>query len=172
MLAHRLGFIRRNQPRIRRTSRPPGHHPAGQAQQTAQQASTHTAQLGTTVANLDQYSQITDTELHFRSTQTALNDKAKAALDQVAQQLAGQKGYIVEVQGYTHARGQVGIERSQNMADAVVRYLVIDHQVPVYRIYRVGMGNAPLNSTDPPIPPEQSRERLSTYRLCTTVLRH
>jgi outer membrane protein OmpA-like peptidoglycan-associated protein len=121
---------------------------AGQAQQTAQQASTQTARLGTTVANLDQYSQITDTELHFRGTQTTLNDKAKAALDQIAQQLAGQKGYIVEVQGYTHARGQVGISRSQNMADAVVRYLVVDHQVPVYRIYRVGMGNAPLNTSE------------------------
>ena len=121
---------------------------AGQAQQTATQASTQTAHLGTTVANLDQYSQITDTEIHFRSSQTALNDKAKAALDQIAQQLAGQKGYIVEVQGYTHARGQVGIDQSRNMADAVVRYLVIDHQVPVYRIYRVGMGNAPLNTSD------------------------
>ena len=29
------------------------------------------------------------------------------------------------------------------MADAVVRYLVVDHKVPVYRIYRLGMGNAP-----------------------------
>jgi outer membrane protein OmpA-like peptidoglycan-associated protein len=121
---------------------------AGQAQQLAQQASTQTSQLNTTVSNLDQYSQITDTELHFRTTQTALNDKAKAALDEVATQLAGQKGYIVEIQGYSRSRGQAGIQRSQNMADAVVRYLVIDHQVPVYRIYRVGMGNAPLDSND------------------------
>jgi outer membrane protein OmpA-like peptidoglycan-associated protein len=119
---------------------------AGQAQQLAQQASGRTTQLGTTVSNLDQYSQITDTELHFRGTQTVLNDKAKEALDQVAQQLAGQKGYIVEIQGYTQARGTAGIQRSQNMANAVVRYLVIDHQVPVYRIYSVGMGNAPLNT--------------------------
>jgi outer membrane protein OmpA-like peptidoglycan-associated protein len=116
---------------------------AGQANQLAQQASTQTTQLNTTVSNLDQYEQINDTELHFRSSQTMLNDKAKAALDEVATQLAGQKGYIVEVQGYSQARGQAGIQRSQNMADAVVRYLVVDHQVPVYRIYRVGMGNAP-----------------------------
>ena len=120
---------------------------AGQAQQLAQQASTQTAQINTTVSNLDQYQPVTDTELHFRSTQTTLNDKAKAALDEIATQLAGQKGYIVEVQGYTKARGPAGIQRSQNMADAVVRYLVIDHQVPVYRIYRVGMGNAPIDST-------------------------
>jgi outer membrane protein OmpA-like peptidoglycan-associated protein len=120
---------------------------AGQAQQVAQQATAQTSQLNTTVSNIDQYQQITDTELHFRSTQTVLNDKAKEALDQIATQLQGQKGYIVEVQGYSHARGQAGIQRSQSMADAVVRYLVVDHHVPVYRIYRLAMGNAPREET-------------------------
>ena len=33
------------------------------------------------------------------------------------------------------------------MADAVVRYLVVDHHVPVYRIYRLAMGNAPREET-------------------------
>jgi outer membrane protein OmpA-like peptidoglycan-associated protein len=120
---------------------------AGQAQQTAQQATTQTSQLNTTVSNLDQYQQITDTELHFRSSQVSLNAKAKEALDQVATQLEGQKGYIVEVQGYSHARGQAGIQKSQDMADAVVRYLVVDHHVPVYRIYRLAMGNTPREET-------------------------
>jgi outer membrane protein OmpA-like peptidoglycan-associated protein len=120
---------------------------ASQAQQTAQQASMQTTQLNSTVSNLDQYQQITDTELHFSSAQVALNAKAKEALDQVATQLEGQKGYIVEVQGYSHSRGQVGIQKSQNMADAVVRYLVVDHHVPVYRIYRLAMGNAPTEAT-------------------------
>jgi len=120
---------------------------AGQAQQLAQQANTQTGQLNTTVNNLDQYQQVADTELHFRSAQVGLNDKAKEALDQVATQLQGQKGYIVEVQGYSHARGQVGIQKSQDMADAVVRYLVVDHHVPVYRIYRLAMGNAPREET-------------------------
>ncbi len=31
------------------------------------------------------------------------------------------------------------------MADSVVRYLVLNHEIPVYRIYVVGMGNAPVN---------------------------
>jgi len=29
------------------------------------------------------------------------------------------------------------------MAESVVRYLVLTHDIPVYRIYLVGMGNAP-----------------------------
>lgn len=124
---------------------------ANQAQQLATQATTQTAELNTTVSNLDQYQQIADMEIHFRRVQTTLNAKAKEALDQVATQLAGQKGYIVEVQGYSQVRGQAGIRRSQSMADAVVRYLVVDHQIPVYRIYRVAMGNAPHDTA-------QSRE--------------
>jgi outer membrane protein OmpA-like peptidoglycan-associated protein len=120
---------------------------AGQASEMAKQASTRTDNLNTTVSNLDQYSPIADTEIHFRPGQTTLNAKAKAALDDVATKLQGQKGYIVEVQGYSRSRGQAGIVNSQNMADAVVRYLVVEHNIPVYRIYRVALGNAPVEQT-------------------------
>jgi hypothetical protein len=33
------------------------------------------------------------------------------------------------------------------MAESVVRYLVLNHDIPVYRIYLVGMGNAPTQAT-------------------------
>ena len=117
---------------------------AGQASQMAQQATTRTDNLNTTVSNLDQYAPLADTEIHFRTGQTTLNAKAKAALDDVATKLQGQRGYIVEVQGYSRAHGQMGIANSQHLADAVVRYLVVDHNIPVYRIYRVALGNAPI----------------------------
>ncbi len=67
---------------------------------------------------------------------TVLGPKAKAELDDVATKLSGEKGYIIEVEGYS--RG--GVQTSQAMADSVVRYLVTEHQVPIYRIYRTGMG--------------------------------
>jgi outer membrane protein OmpA-like peptidoglycan-associated protein len=120
---------------------------AGQAQQTAQVASTKTEQLNQTVSNIDQYRSVNNTEILFRSGQTVLNAKAKEALDQVAQQVQGQKGYLVEVAGYSHIRGQAGIQNSQHMAEAVVRYLA-EHQVPVYRIHEVAMGNAPAEDQD------------------------
>jgi hypothetical protein len=34
------------------------------------------------------------------------------------------------------------------MAQSVVRYLVLNHEVPVYRIYTVGMGNAPIQAAE------------------------
>ncbi len=120
---------------------------AQQAQQTAQQASDKTSQLGETVANLDQYKPLTNTDIRFRPGQTVLNQKAKDALDQVVGQLQGQKGYVVEVAGYSRSRGEAGLQNSQHMAEAVVRYLA-EKQIPVWRIHEVAMGNTPISSDD------------------------
>jgi hypothetical protein len=62
----------------------------------------------------------------------------------MAQKLAGEKGYIIEIQGYS--RG--GVQASQAMADSVARYLVTEHQVPLYRIYRTGLGKQAATSTE------------------------
>lgn len=123
---------------------------AGQAQQMAQSASGQADKLNSTVANLDQYQKVNDTELLFRPGQTALNARAKQALDQIAAQLQGQKGYVVEIEGYSRVKGQAGIASSQHMTDAVVRYLVTEHQVPVYRIHQLALGNAQVQDGTAP----------------------
>jgi outer membrane protein OmpA-like peptidoglycan-associated protein len=117
---------------------------ANTAQQTATNASTRANSLNTTVSNLDQYQQIASTSVPFASGRTSLGPKAKAELDDVATKLANEKGYIVEVQGYSRS----GVSTSQAMADAVVRYLVTEHQIPVYRIYRTGMGKNTAKTTE------------------------
>lgn len=109
---------------------------ANSANTLAGNASTRTDALNTTVGNLDQYQTVSSTEVPFVKGRTTLGPKAKADLDDLATKLNGEKGYIVEVQGYSRA----GVQASQQMADAVTRYLVTDHQVPVYRIYKSGLG--------------------------------
>ena len=121
---------------------------ANQAQQTAQQAHTRIATVEETVSKIDQYQPVTQAEIRFRPGQNALSQNAKEALDQMATTLKGQKGYIVEVQGFSPGNGTVAIENSREMAQMVVRYLVLNHDVPVYRIYTVGMGNAPIQAED------------------------
>ena len=111
---------------------------ADQANSTAVSASGKATSLNGTVSNLDQYAQVSSTALPFAAGRTTLTVKQKADLDTVAESLASEKGYVVEVEGYS--RG--GVTSSQAMADAVVRYLVTAHQVPVYRIYRTGLGAA------------------------------
>jgi hypothetical protein len=53
-----------------------------------------------------------------------------------------QNGYIIEVQGFSSGRGQTAIANSKKIADSVERYLVLNHEIPAYRIYVIGMGNA------------------------------
>jgi len=116
------------------------------AQQTATQANTRLTTVEQVVGNIDQYKATTQTEIRFRPGQSVLSQNAKTALYDMATPLKNQRGYIIEVQGFSSGHGQAAIATSQKMADSVVRYLVLNHDVPVYRIYVVGMGNAPVPS--------------------------
>ncbi|MGZ3387800.1 MAG: OmpA family protein [Isosphaeraceae bacterium] len=118
------------------------------AQLTAQQVTTRVQTVETVVGNIDQYKASNQTEIRFRPGQTVLSKNAKDALDTMASGVKGQRGYIIEVQGFSSGKGQIAITNSQKMAESVVRYLVLNHEIPVYRIYLVGMGNAPVPTTD------------------------
>jgi outer membrane protein OmpA-like peptidoglycan-associated protein len=120
---------------------------ATQAQNTATQANTRLTTVEGVVSNIDQYKSTNQTEIRFRPGQTVLSTNAKSALDDLATPLKGQHGYIVEVQGFSSGKGQEAIATSRKMADAVVRYLVENQEIPVYRIYVLGMGNAPAPTT-------------------------
>jgi outer membrane protein OmpA-like peptidoglycan-associated protein len=117
---------------------------ANSAQQLASNASGRTDALGNTVGNLDQYQTVSSTSVPFASGRTALGPTGKSDLDALATTLAGEKGYIIEVQGYSRA----GVQNSQAMADSVVRYLVTEHQVPMYRIYKTGLGKNTAKPAD------------------------
>jgi outer membrane protein OmpA-like peptidoglycan-associated protein len=138
------------------------------AQQTATQANTRIGNVEQVVSNIDQYKASNQTEIRFRPGQAVLSKNAKSALDDLATPLKDQRGYIVEVQGFSSGKGQAAIATSQRMADAVVRYLVENHDVPVYRIYVVGMGNAPV----PSAPDEQGAKRTSGGRVEISLLKN
>jgi outer membrane protein OmpA-like peptidoglycan-associated protein len=121
---------------------------AQQANQTALQASNRLNTVEQVVGNLDQYQTATQTEIRYRAGQSALSTKAKQALDDMTANLKDQKGYVIEVQGFSTGAGQSGVRSSQAMANAVVRYLVEKADIPVYRIYVMGMGNAKLPDAD------------------------
>jgi outer membrane protein OmpA-like peptidoglycan-associated protein len=117
---------------------------ANSANQLAGNASSRTDALGNTVGNLDQYQTVSSTSVKFAPGRTALGPTAKSDLDALATTLSGEKGYIIEVQAYSKS----GVQASQAMADAVVRYLVTEHQVPVYRIYKTGLGKNTAKPAD------------------------
>ena len=117
---------------------------ANSANQLASNATTRTDALNTTVGNLDQYQTVSSTSVKFAAGRTTLGPTGKSDLDALATTLAGEKGYIIEVQGYSKS----GVQTSQAMADSVARYLVTEHQVPVYRIYKSGLGKNTAQAGD------------------------
>lgn len=121
---------------------------AGTKAQTAQlaatDANTRVSSAEQMVSNLDQYKAGAQTEIRFRAGQTVLSKQAKDALDEMATPLKDQRSYIIEVRGFAAGNGSSAIAASQKMADSVARYLVLSHQIPMFRIYVVAMGNAPV----------------------------
>src|SRR6202165_886457 len=142
------------------------------AQQTAQQAHTRLNTVEQVVTNIDQYQPTTQTEILFKPGQTVLSQNAKTALDEMATPLKSQRGYVVEVQGFSSGHGQVAISNSQKMAESVVRYLGLNHDIPAYRIYLVGMGNAPVPVSTASTSGEAKPKRVTGGRVEISLLKN
>jgi len=123
---------------------------AQQASNTAQGASGHVDQLNGTVNGLDQYKQVNTIYIPFKGGLPTLSNDAKSDLDQLAASVTGHQGYILEIEAHAPGAGSLGIQNSERLAESVKRYLVTEHQIPVYRMHAVALGNAidQANATD------------------------
>lgn len=115
---------------------------AQSAEDAATQASNRVSNNEKILENFDQYRALSQTEIRFRPGDSVLSKQAKDALDTMAAPLKNEHGYIIEVRGFYPGHGRAANTSSQNMAESVMRYLVETHQIPIYRIYGLGMGNA------------------------------
>src|SRR6202789_2224365 len=129
------------------------------ASTTAQGASTHVDAVNTTVNGLDQYKPVTETEVRFKGGVPTLSADAKSKLDDVIQSVNGRKGYIIDIEAQSPVHGAAGIQNSQKFAQAVNRYLV-EHNIPVYRVHAVSLGNAKNEDSDEPVRTSMVRIRL------------
>jgi hypothetical protein len=121
---------------------------AVQAHETANLASTRIVSVEQAVNSLDKYEFEIEAEIRFRPGQRVLSRKAKGAIDEIAAPVTGKNGYIVQVQAFSSGSGAAALENSQAMAEAVVRYLVLEHDIPVYKIHTLGLGNARIRTAD------------------------
>jgi len=114
---------------------------ADQANQKANHVATGLNGLQGTVENLDNYKPAANTTIQFAFNKATLTKADEKLLDEFAQQVADQKHYIIQVQGYTDAIGssEYNNQLSRRRADAVIQYLAAKHNVPPYRIYIIGL---------------------------------
>src|SRR4030095_9708742 len=88
------------------------------------------------ISALDDYEPQTSTAVNFRSGSAVLLPDSKTKLDEIATKALNAKGYVLEVSGFADATGSINRNRelSQRRADAVIRYLVESHNIPLRRI--------------------------------------
>jgi outer membrane protein OmpA-like peptidoglycan-associated protein len=88
----------------------------------------------------------------FPFEQAELTDDSKQALDAVAQQLkSDNKNVYVEIQGHTDSSGPeaVNLSLGERRAEAVRRYLNMEHGIPLHRMSVISYGeSAPLTDND------------------------
>lgn len=154
---------------------------AEQASQSANQADQHaqaanqTAEKGLAAANqaqnmvnnIDNFQATQHATVLFNFNKSELTSADKQKLDEVVQTVSPLKHYVIEVQGYTDKTGakDYNLELSRRRANAVIRYLTLQHNIPLVRIYSLGYGDAA------PVAPNNSRKgRKENRRVDVTVL--
>ena len=98
--------------------------------------------LRTVVANIDDYKLQTTINVPFQFDKYVLTADAKQDLDKLAGDVKSDKRFFVAVEGYTDNVGSRTYNEalSRKRADAVVEYLVAKHDIPIYRIHMIGLG--------------------------------
>ena len=102
------------------------------------------SELNQKISNIDSYKPVESTNVNFKFDQAELTDEAKATLDQLAAKVKGTKGYVIELQGFTDNKGDksYNLALSQKRSENVVRYLAQQHQIPLFRMFILGLGDA------------------------------
>jgi outer membrane protein OmpA-like peptidoglycan-associated protein len=106
-------------------------------------------QLEAALENRDNYQVSAEETVLFGFNRSTLTKEAKEKLDELAKNTSAMKRYIIEVQGFTDASGSkdYNVALSQKRADEVVRYLTVQHNIPLRRIHVLGVGEENLANT-------------------------
>jgi outer membrane protein OmpA-like peptidoglycan-associated protein len=117
---------------------------ANQATEASEKNSQGLNSLRGVVANIDDYKLQTSTTVPFPFNKHLLSPEAKQQLDQLAADIKADKRFFVAVEGYTDRVGSKAYNDvlSRRRADSVVQYLVAEHDIPIYRIHMIGLGDA------------------------------
>jgi len=87
------------------------------------------------IAALDDFDTKSSMTVNFTVGSAVLSTATKAELDKIAETAKSEKGYVIEVAGFASSDGDQAFNRalSQKRADAVIRYMVENHSIPLRR---------------------------------------
>jgi len=115
---------------------------ANSATQLGERNSQALDSLRQVISNIDDYQLKNAVSVPFGFNKYALSADARQDLDKLAGDLKSGKRFFIAVEGYTDSTGSKMYNQalSRRRADAVVEYLVAKHDVPIYRIHMIGLG--------------------------------
>jgi outer membrane protein OmpA-like peptidoglycan-associated protein len=112
------------------------------ANQVGDQSTRGLANLRQVVDNLDDYKLKSSATVPFKFNQYILTTEARDDLDKLADGVKANRRFFIAVEGYTDDVGnkQYNEALSRRRADSVAEYLVAKHDIPIYRIHMIGLG--------------------------------
>ena len=115
----------------------------GAADKNGREISSLRDSVNTTLGNLDDYKLQAETVVPFGFNRDVLTDEAKEQLDQFVKEHATAKRYFITIEGFTDKTGTKAYndELSRRRAGHVMAYLITQHNIPVFRVQDVGLGN-------------------------------
>jgi len=117
----------------------------GQVKTEADNANQGVSAANQRIADLDRYTEKTKETVYFKVNSAVLADTEKQKLDNIIQQAQNEKGYVIEVAGFADTTGNAAKNQilSEDRANAVVRYLQQQGNIPIHRILTpAGMGTS------------------------------
>lgn len=133
---------------------------AASARSIAEKNTQDVAALRGVVSNIDDYKLASEATVQFPFGKHTLTDEAKQQLDQLVANKGNLKRFVISVEGFTDRTGSAdyNVSLSRQRANSVVNYLVANHNIPVYRVYTVGLGK------EKPVDEGKTREARSKNR--------
>jgi len=115
----------------------------GQVKTSADNANQGVGAANQRISDLDRYQEKVKETVYFKVGSAVLADTEKQKLDNIVQQTQNEKGFVIEVAGFADTTGNAARNQvlSENRANAVVRYLQQQGNIPIHRILTpAGMG--------------------------------
>jgi outer membrane protein OmpA-like peptidoglycan-associated protein len=113
------------------------------AQQAQEGVSRVDRSLQTSLQNLDNYRLVNTQQVYFKTGRSVLDKQAQADLDAAIQNIMNMRNYVVEVEGFADRTGNkdYNVNLSHKRADSVVRYLTVNHNIPLRAVRELGVGS-------------------------------
>ena len=124
------------------------------AQHSAERNATQVLILEEDFANRNQYGLLSEEYVRFAFDSASIEPSHHPLLDDVARRMQERPDAILVLEGRTDSTGNnaYNIRLGERRLETVIRYLVVDQNVPIHRLYRMSFGEAR------PLAPNGSRE--------------